>query len=104
MAEPTLRQGGEVDRPPAETAPPAQAGPWGADVAGNELPPCTESGPLVDAMVRDVRRARTRVWLETYIFHDDAAGCAVAEALIARARAGVQVRVLYDAVGSQATP
>jgi cardiolipin synthase len=44
------------------------------------------------------------VWLETYIFHNDAAGQAVAEALKERARAGVDVRVLYDAVGSQATP
>jgi cardiolipin synthase len=55
-------------------------------------------------MVRDIRAARRRVWLETYIFHDDAAGRAVAEALAERARAGLQVRVLYDAVGSQATP
>ena len=37
-------------------------------------------------MVRDIRAARTRVWLETYIFHDDAAGLAIAEALRERAR------------------
>jgi cardiolipin synthase len=54
-------------------------------------------------MVRDIRAARTRVWLETYIFHPDDCGRAVADALAERARAGVEVRVLYDAIGSQWT-
>jgi cardiolipin synthase len=54
-------------------------------------------------MVRDIRTAQTRVWLETYIFFDDDAGRAVAEALAERARAGVEVRVLYDAIGCQWT-
>jgi cardiolipin synthase len=55
-------------------------------------------------MVRDVLAARTRIWLETYIFHNDDCGGLLAEALAARARAGVEVRVLYDAIGSQWTP
>jgi cardiolipin synthase len=55
-------------------------------------------------MVRDIQGARTRVWLETYIFHNDDCGQAVAAALAERARAGVEVRVLYDAIGSQWTP
>jgi cardiolipin synthase len=83
---------------------PAVEGPVAVSVAGHDLTLFVESGPLIASMVRDIRRARTRVWLETYIFHNDSAGQAVAEALIDRARAGVQVRVLYDAIGSQATP
>jgi cardiolipin synthase A/B len=73
-------------------------------VAGNELTLFVESTPLIESMVRDIRAARTRVWLEVYIFFDDDAGRAVADALAERARAGVEVRVLYDAIGSQSTP
>jgi cardiolipin synthase len=54
-------------------------------------------------MISDIRDARSRVWLETYIFLADAAGLAIADALMERAQAGVDVRVLYDAVGSYTT-
>jgi cardiolipin synthase len=73
-------------------------------VAGNELTVFAESGPLIAAMVGDIRRARTRAWLETYIFLDDDAGAAVADALAEAARTGADVRLLCDAVGSQWTP
>ncbi len=72
-------------------------------VAGHELTLFVEIGPLLSAMVHDIAAARTRVWLETYIFFDDAVGRAVADALKERARAGVEVRVLCDAIGSQWT-
>ncbi|HEX4129786.1 MAG TPA: phosphatidylserine/phosphatidylglycerophosphate/cardiolipin synthase family protein [Pirellulales bacterium] len=54
---------------------------------------------LVKAMLEDIAAARRRVWLETYIFADDQAGRAVAEALKERARAGVDVRLIYDWFG-----
>jgi cardiolipin synthase len=73
-------------------------------VAGNDLRLFTESPPLYASMINDIRSARSRVWLETYIFLADAAGQAIAGALKERARAGVDVRVLYDAVGSYSTP
>ncbi len=73
-------------------------------VAGHELTLYAESPPLIRDMLADIRAARTRVWLECYIYYPDAAGRAVAEALTERAAAGVDVRVLYDALGSQATP
>ena len=88
--------------PPADTPVPG-GGPVGVSVAGNDLTIFVETAPLIEAMVRDVRAATSRVWLETYIFLDDAAGRAVADALRDRARAGLDVRVLYDAVGSQQT-
>lgn len=78
--------------------------PLPVTVAGHELTIFVESHPMIAAMVRDIRSAQTRVWLESYIFLNDAAGCAVAEALQERARAGLNVRVLYDAIGSQTTP
>lgn len=76
----------------------------GIPVAGNQLHVFLETPPLRDALLNDIRSARTRVWLETYIFFDDEMGTQIAEALMERARAGVDVRVIYDALGSQTTP
>jgi cardiolipin synthase A/B len=72
-------------------------------VAGQELRLFNESPPLIAALVQDIGAARRRVWIESYIFLDDPAGRAVARALEERARAGLDVRVLYDAIGSQST-
>lgn len=62
-----------------------------------------ESAPLIAAMVQDILAARQRVWVEIYIFLDDTMGKRIGEALMDRARAGLDVRVLYDAIGSQNT-
>jgi cardiolipin synthase len=77
--------------------------PLRVNVAGHELTIFLESPPLIAAMVEDIRTARDRVWLETYIYLDDMAGAAIGDALMERARAGVDVRILYDAIGSQST-
>ncbi len=73
------------------------------EVAGNELKLFEGSMALIDAMVADIRQAQRRVWLESYTIADDAAGRAVADALIERAAAGVDVRLMYDAIGSLTT-
>src|SRR5262249_37991045 len=69
-----------------------------------ELMIFAESPPLFAAMLRDICTARQRVWLESYIILDDAIGQALAQALAERARAGLDVRVHYDAVGCLSTP
>ncbi|WP_147653305.1 cardiolipin synthase [Vulcaniibacterium gelatinicum] len=76
------------------------------------LPPTTATGVrlLVDgaakyeALLAAVAQARAHVHLEYYIFQPDRTGTALRDALIERARAGVQVRLLLDAVGSGQTP
>ena len=50
-------------------------------IAGNELRLYTESSPLIGDMVRDIRAANGRVWMESYIFLGDAAGTAIGAAL-----------------------
>jgi len=69
-------------------------------VAGQELQLFEHSPPLIDAMLADIRAARQRVWMETYIFAEDDAGRAIAVALAERAAAGVEVRLMYDSLGS----
>ncbi len=60
----------------------------------------TEGDLLFDAMLSRIREAKKFVWMETYIFADDEVGLLFAQALSERARAGVQVRLLVDALGS----
>jgi cardiolipin synthase len=55
-------------------------------------------------MIEDIRAAKNRIWLESYTIADDAAGRAIVAALLERAAAGVDVRVMYDAIGSMSTP
>jgi len=61
--------------------------------AGTEYFPALESA--IDA-------AREEIYLETYIFADDAAGQRIAAALSRAARRGVTTRVLVDGFGSKA--
>src|SRR5262245_42914513 len=56
---------------------------------------------IFPAMVRDILEAKQSVNLETYIFQPDRAGRMVADALIAAAQKGVEVRLLVDAWGSR---
>jgi len=72
------------------------------------LPPSSATGVewLIDgaatyaAILAAIARARRHVNLEYYIFEPDHAGTAMRDALAERARAGVKVRLLLDAVGS----
>jgi cardiolipin synthase len=73
------------------------------EVAGQELTLYEESPPLVAAMIEDIKAAKTRIWMESYIFAGDAAGRAVADALAERAAAGLDVRLMVDAWGSFST-
>ncbi len=52
------------------------------------------------AMLRAIGSARSEVLLEMYWIGDDAVGASFREALVERARAGVRVCVIYDALGS----
>lgn len=52
------------------------------------------------AMLAAIRSAEKSICLETYILRDDKTGARFGQALIERARAGVEVNVLYDAWGS----
>lgn len=59
---------------------------------------------MVQALMRDISRARHHIHLEFYIFEDDAVGRLVRDLLVDKARQGVEVRLLYDDVGSWDVP
>ncbi len=68
---------------------------------GNRIALYETGRPGLDAMLDAIEAARERIHLETYILRSDATGERFLAALAARARNGVAVRVLYDAVGSR---
>src|SRR5581483_8802287 len=72
-------------------------------VGGNRLEHHPDSPRALDTMLERIAAARRSVHLENYIVRDDATGRRFAAALAERARAGVRVRVLYDAFGSLGT-
>lgn len=55
-------------------------------------------------MLDALAAARREIIVEMYSFADDATGRRFADALIDRARAGVPIRMIYDAVGCLETP
>lgn len=56
------------------------------------------------ALERGIREARRRISVGTYILSNDAVGRGLVRLLAERAREGVEVRVLVDAVGSRYLP
>lgn len=52
------------------------------------------------SLIGALQRATRTIHLEYYIFRDDRVGRTIADILVRKARAGVEVRIIYDAVGS----
>jgi cardiolipin synthase len=67
---------------------------------GNAIELYEEGRAGLDAMLQALAAARQRIHLETYIFRGDATGRRFVDAMTERARAGVEVRLLYDGFGS----
>ncbi|MET0756058.1 MAG: cardiolipin synthase [Pseudoxanthomonas sp.] len=59
-----------------------------------------DGGATYDALIDAIAGASNHVHLEYYIYMPDQTGTRVRDALVERARAGVKVRLLLDAVGS----
>ena len=72
-------------------------------IDGNRIEHFADSPRALDQMLELVDAATTWVHFENYIIRNDRTGRRFADALAVRARAGVRVRVLYDALGSFGT-
>jgi len=73
-------------------------------IAGNKITLLYDGPQTMAAMTAAIGAAKDHINLETYIFDQDAVGLAFAELLMERQRAGIQVHVIYDAVGTVGTP
>ena len=59
----------------------------------------TDGYQFFPRLLRDMAEAKSHIHIDMYIFEDDALGRLVSDALIAKARSGVEVRLIYDDVG-----
>ena len=72
-------------------------------VGGNQVELLQGGDALFPRMCQAIDAAERDVWLATYIFHDDPAATAVADALKRAAARGVAVHIVVDGFGSIAT-
>lgn len=70
----------------------------------NSLEIFTSGASKFEALKKDILQAREYVYLQYYIYNDDALGNEIMQLLAQKAGEGVQVKVLYDHVGSFSTP
>ena len=71
---------------------------------GNRIDLYREGNSAFAAIFEAIAEAKSHVHVETYILHDDELGRKLIAALAERAKAGVEVRLLFDAIGSYRTP
>lgn len=67
----------------------------------NEVRAFVRGEDKFDALLEAIQRAEHHIHMEYYIIQNDELGRRVIEALTERARAGVEVRLLYDAFGNR---
>lgn len=66
----------------------------------NDIEIFTNGKDKFDALIRDLNKARHTIYLQYYIFTDDVIGHTISDILIQKAREGLDVKVIYDHVGS----
>ena len=66
---------------------------------GSDIVPYTDGRSKMEALLGEIAQARHHIHLQYYIFSDDETGCRLRDALVAKAREGVRIRILYDDVG-----
>ena len=64
----------------------------------------TSGEAFFQSLINDISHAKHHIHIDMYIWEDDTIGNKVADALIARAKEGVAVRVVYDDVGCWRVP
>lgn len=69
----------------------------------NEVQIQQDAAVFYPSMVRDLQAARSSIHLQTFIWADDPFTDQLKELLIAKVAEGVEVRLLYDPIGSQAS-
>lgn len=72
-------------------------------IAGNAVTLLCDGPQVFSSWLYDIEHAQHFILLENYIFSGDRIGNRIADSLIARAQAGVEVYVLYDWFGSLGT-
>lgn len=62
-----------------------------------------DGGSVFDKMMEDIKNAQSTIHIEFYIFANDKTGKKMKNLLIEKAKQGVEIRLLYDSIGSLRT-
>ena len=65
----------------------------------NKVDIYTDGYQFFHALLQEIGKARNHIHIDMYIFADDALGMLISDALIDKAREGLEIRVVYDDVG-----
>lgn len=68
---------------------------------GNHVEFYVDGPPAFDAMIAAIQGAKHHIHLEFFIIHPDTLGQRIVDELVAKARQGVKVRLLFDAIGTR---
>jgi cardiolipin synthase len=98
ISENSLREALAPDRQLADQAFSRAAG--APLIPGNTIRLLKDAAENYPAWLDAITAATATIHFESYIIHDDEVGLRFAEALIAKCREGVQVRLLYDWLGA----
>jgi cardiolipin synthase len=90
----------DCDAPIEELLPSLAGLTFGSVIEGNSVE-VLENRAFFDALIEEIDKARSSVHFETFLWKEGKLGSRLAEALIGRVRAGVDVRVLLDANGTR---
>jgi cardiolipin synthase len=72
-------------------------------IAGNRVELLVDGEATFDSILAGIRAAEDYVLVQFYIVHDDGLGRRLKDAMVDRARAGVDVYLLYDEIGTDIT-
>ena len=73
-------------------------------MGGSGIEIITNGEEFFDKLLREIESARNHIHSLFYIFEDDNIGTRLRDALVAKAREGVEVRLIYDGVGCWKVP
>lgn len=65
----------------------------------NEIDIYTDGYELFPSLLREISLAKDHIHIDMFIFSDDELGSVIADALIAKSKEGVDIRLIYDDVG-----
>lgn len=69
----------------------------------NEVTIFTDGNDKFDALIEDIRNAKQYIFLQYYIIKNDVLFAGIRDVLLEKAAEGVEVRILYDAMGCRST-
>ena len=73
-------------------------------VIGNQLKLLIDGQQTFDAIFEGIESAQEYIFIEFFIIHDDELGRQLQRRLVTKAREGVRVLLIYDAIGSHSLP